>query len=297
MKKTGQPPDDLAMMEKYLRIIHRYAMYPVMKQDGLPECAAKVCQTPHTVHYHTTPPQLMVTVARYAGIVPADKAFFDAGNAAKDVGWTNTAFVLLNRYLDISELQDDDEPSIDQLDNADFVESDVPFDFEVPKEPWVAQEPAEQARQWVLSMSVDNKLEQVLTTVKCGKCTSSNWEGSIRCHSCWDEVDECVVTGFPAHRKINCKSCSMSAVKVCSLYFSKFSKKQKKRRKTGTGLSRRSVNAPGATASNPLYSMSREVVKESPITQQNGDVSLGRTYPYQKRRIFPNSYLREVSFF
>eukprot|EP01063_Lacrimia_lanifica_P008046 TRINITY_DN1519_c0_g1_i1.p1 TRINITY_DN1519_c0_g1~~TRINITY_DN1519_c0_g1_i1.p1 ORF type:complete len:1768 (+),score=790.58 TRINITY_DN1519_c0_g1_i1:95-5398(+) len=197
MKKTGQPREDLQIMEKYLWVVHRYAMAHVMKQDGLTEYAAK----------------LMVSVCRYAGIVPADKAFYDAGMAAKEAGWTNTGFVLLSRFLDISEQQEEDDPNINQLENADFVESDVPFDFEIPKEPWVAAEPAEQARQWVLSMSVDTKLAQTLATVKCQKCQAPNWEGSTRCHQCWDELPECVVTGFPAARRISCKNCSMPALK------------------------------------------------------------------------------------
>ncbi|KAJ9466254.1 Intraflagellar transport protein 172 [Diplonema papillatum] len=197
MKKTGQPPEELAAMEKYLQVLHRYAMAPIMKQEGFPDFAAK----------------LMVTVVRFAGVVPADKAFYDAGVAARDAGWINTAFVFLNRFLDISETQEEDDPSVDQLDNADFVESDIPFDFEILREPAVESEPAEAARQWVLSMSVDRKLEQVLPAVKCKKCSSNNWEGSVKCHSCWDEVDECIVSGYPAAKKISCKNCSMPALK------------------------------------------------------------------------------------
>eukprot|EP01060_Flectonema_neradi_P010067 TRINITY_DN17208_c0_g1_i3.p1 TRINITY_DN17208_c0_g1~~TRINITY_DN17208_c0_g1_i3.p1 ORF type:complete len:1741 (+),score=384.31 TRINITY_DN17208_c0_g1_i3:134-5356(+) len=197
MHTIGRPQEELNTMSTYLKIIHRYAMAPVMKQDGFNEYAAK----------------LMMTIARFAGIVPADKAFFDAGTAARDIGWTNTAFVLLNRFLDITEAQDEDEPSLEHLDNTDFVESDIPFDFHISKELAVDTEPGEQVRQWVLSMSVDKKLEGVLKTVKCQKCSTSNWEGSLRCHSCWDEVDECIITGFPATKKINCKSCKMPAMK------------------------------------------------------------------------------------
>jgi hypothetical protein len=40
---------------------------------------------------------------RYVGVVPADRAFYDAGMAAKAGGLLGNAFVFLNRYLDLRE--------------------------------------------------------------------------------------------------------------------------------------------------------------------------------------------------
>lgn len=40
---------------------------------------------------------------RYVGVVPADRAFYDAGMAAKAAGQLGNAFVFLNRYLDLRE--------------------------------------------------------------------------------------------------------------------------------------------------------------------------------------------------
>lgn len=40
------------------------------------------------------------------------------------------AFVFLNRYLDLTEAMDD--PDAGPLENADFVDTDVPFDFHIP---------------------------------------------------------------------------------------------------------------------------------------------------------------------
>jgi hypothetical protein len=37
------------------------------------------------------------------GVVPADRAFYDAGMAAKAAGQLGNAFVFLNRYLDLRE--------------------------------------------------------------------------------------------------------------------------------------------------------------------------------------------------
>jgi intraflagellar transport protein 172 len=44
----------------------------------------------------------------------------------------NMAFVCWNRYLDISEAIEDEDPSA--LENSDFAQTDVPFDVPLPKE-------------------------------------------------------------------------------------------------------------------------------------------------------------------
>lgn len=56
---------------------------------------------------------------RYVGVVPADRAFYDAGMAAKAAGQLGNAFVFLNRYLDLREAMEvreqTDEPSLAHL--------------------------------------------------------------------------------------------------------------------------------------------------------------------------------------
>ena len=53
-----------------------------------------------------------------------------AGYANQEAGRLNMAFVFLNRYLDLTEAMDD--PDAGPLENADFVDTDIPFDFTVP---------------------------------------------------------------------------------------------------------------------------------------------------------------------
>jgi intraflagellar transport protein 172 len=53
-----------------------------------------------------------------------------AGYANQEAGRLNMAFVFLNRYLDLTEAIDD--PDAGPLENADFVDTDVPFDFTIP---------------------------------------------------------------------------------------------------------------------------------------------------------------------
>jgi hypothetical protein len=53
-----------------------------------------------------------------------------AGYANQEAGRLNMAFVFLNRYLDLTEAMED--PDAGPLENADFVDTDIPFDFTIP---------------------------------------------------------------------------------------------------------------------------------------------------------------------
>ena len=82
----------------------------------------------------------LTSVLRYVGIVPADRAFFEAGLAWKDAGRPNMAFVLLNRFLDLCDAMDDPDSSAAVLENSDFADTDIPFDFHIPQRAYVAEE-------------------------------------------------------------------------------------------------------------------------------------------------------------
>lgn len=45
----------------------------------------------------------------------------------------NMAFVFLNRFLDISEAVEEHDTSSTTLDNSDFAETEIPFDFPLPE--------------------------------------------------------------------------------------------------------------------------------------------------------------------
>eukprot|EP00983_Pelagomonas_calceolata_P073761 1152272-Pelagomonas_calceolata.AAC.3 len=56
--------------------------------------------------------QQLTSALRYCGIVPADKAFFEAGIAWKEAGQLSMAFVMLNRYLDLCDAMDEPDSTI-----------------------------------------------------------------------------------------------------------------------------------------------------------------------------------------
>ena len=48
--------------------------------------------------------KLSTSLLRHSDIVPADKAFYEAGLHCRAVDWENMAFVFSNRFLDLSEV-------------------------------------------------------------------------------------------------------------------------------------------------------------------------------------------------
>ena len=68
-------------MEEILMATHYQHMYYVAQANGLKEIALKAA----------------VTMMKYPDIIAQDKAFYQAGMAAKDLGNTNFAFMLLNK--------------------------------------------------------------------------------------------------------------------------------------------------------------------------------------------------------
>lgn len=73
---------------------------------------------------------IALSLVRYCDILPADRVFYEAGQACKEAGKVNQAFVLTNRFIDIAELMDDGEDT-STLENTDFEQTDVPFEFRI----------------------------------------------------------------------------------------------------------------------------------------------------------------------
>ena len=90
---------------------------------------------------------------RYTDLLPADKCFYEAGSAAREHGWGGMAFVFLNRFLDLCDAID--EQNLDGLDHTDFLDTDIPFEIPLPDLCTVSDAKREEAKEWVLTVSVD----------------------------------------------------------------------------------------------------------------------------------------------
>jgi intraflagellar transport protein 172 len=160
------------------------------------------------------------------GGVPADKAFFQAGILCKRQNQLRSAFVFLNRYLDIADAIDDGDRS--GIDHKDFKHTDIPGPehMELPATHYLSEALRDEVRDWVLAVSMDQKVVESLPTEKCESCNSQLAEGCLSCPSCHVARDACIVTGWPVPpydtiERSGCKACRkdwntyISANKLC----------------------------------------------------------------------------------
>uniref|UniRef100_A0A7N5KMR4 Intraflagellar transport protein 172 homolog n=1 Tax=Ailuropoda melanoleuca TaxID=9646 RepID=A0A7N5KMR4_AILME len=136
----------------------------------------------------TVAARLSVSLLRHTQLLPADKAFYEAGTAAKAVGWENMAFIFLNRFLDLTDAIE--EGTLDALDHSDFQDTDIPFEVPLPAKQHVPEAQREEVRDWVLTVSMDQRLEQVLPRDERGA-----YEASLVAASTGVRALPCLITG------------------------------------------------------------------------------------------------------
>ncbi|KAM9840528.1 intraflagellar transport protein 172 homolog [Aulostomus maculatus] len=136
--------------------------------------------------------KLSVSLLRHTELVPVDKAFYEAGLACRAVGWENMAFIFLNHFLDLCDAID--EGTLDALDHSDFLDTDIPFEVPVPSKLCVTDVQREQIRDWVLMVSMDHRVEQVLP-----RDERNSYEASLVATTGHRSLP-CVLTGYPVLR-------------------------------------------------------------------------------------------------
>ena len=144
MRQNGE--DGLQEFERLLWIAHLTAARALASERGA----------------HDASKRLSVAMLRYLRDVPADKAFYEAGMACRDRNDLNMAFVFLNRYLDITEAVEEHEPSSTSLDNSDFANTEIPFDFPLPSKQFLGDAEREKVRDYVLELSMNSQVQQAL---------------------------------------------------------------------------------------------------------------------------------------
>ncbi|OQS01442.1 intraflagellar transport protein [Achlya hypogyna] len=189
-------PAQTAAMEQYLLIAHYISFKAQAQAAGLTDVACKIA----------------MALLRYVTVLPADKLFYLAGAACRERKWLSPAFVFFNRYLDLTEAIDDG--NLNSLDNSDFLATDIPRDFPLPDEQYLPDEAArEEIRDWVLTISMDQQVQEKLPERPCPNCQASIYEGSLQCTECKARFEPCIITGFPVVAKmtVNCTNCKAIA--------------------------------------------------------------------------------------
>ncbi|XP_039604872.1 intraflagellar transport protein 172 homolog [Polypterus senegalus] len=137
--------------------------------------------------------KISIALLRYTDIIPADKAFYEAGFAAKSIGWTSMGFIFLNHFLDLSD--GIEEGNLLALDHSDYQDTDIPFEVPVPSKQHISEEKREEIRDWVLTVCIDPKVEQVLP-----KDERDTYEASLVAVNTGIRSLPCVITGYPVLR-------------------------------------------------------------------------------------------------
>ena len=81
------------------------------------------------------------------------------------------AFLFLNQYLDVVEAIEANDPSI--VDNSVFEGTDVPQQFSLPQSAYLSPEEHEELKEWVLSVSVDQRVQPALSVDENGRYEAS----------------------------------------------------------------------------------------------------------------------------
>ncbi|DBA03525.1 TPA: hypothetical protein N0F65_011426 [Lagenidium giganteum] len=192
------PQADVHKFEQFLLVSHYFALHHQAKTAGLDDLAAKIS----------------LSLLRFIGLLPADKMFYLAGAAARQKKWLSPAFVCFNRYLDLCEAIEDGDAS--GLDNTDFLGTDIPSptEFACPEAQYVPDESArEEIRDWVLTISMDQQVQEKLPEKPCGQCKASIYEATLQCPECKTKSEACIISGFPVAAKttVHCTTCKVIA--------------------------------------------------------------------------------------
>ncbi|KAL0119649.1 hypothetical protein PUN28_007825 [Cardiocondyla obscurior] len=141
--------------------------------------------------------KVSVSLLRYTDILHADKCYYEAGIAARTAGLVSEAFVFLNHFLDLEEcIEEEGDGNV--LDVDDLRVTDFPLEVPLPEKLAIATDQREEVREWVLAVSMDQKIEQGLPVdqrgVYVGSLTSPTNSGV--------PLQQCVITGYPVRGSV-----------------------------------------------------------------------------------------------
>lgn len=173
LKVADAPEADvIEKFDQLLLIAHYYATRAACRQiQALQNLAVKIS----------------VSLLRHTDIIPCDKGFYEAGMDLRQQGRESEAFVMLNHYLDICEAIE--EGSGDLVDHTDLSSTDFPSSVPIPEHLHLRNEMKlhEEVRDWILAISMDQQVDQILPTDDRNLYESSLNHGE----------SACVISGYP----------------------------------------------------------------------------------------------------
>ena len=102
------------------------------------------------------------------------------------------------------------------MDNSDFATSGIlsPQNFTLPRRAFIAPRSREEAKEWVLAVSMDRSVKAGLASRNCAGCGKSTPECALVCAGCGVSAPPCIVTGFPIlpGTGTTCRECNSTAL-------------------------------------------------------------------------------------
>lgn len=157
LQTTSNIPTEKKLQFRTLFLIaHYYAV----------RCACKQVAT-----LNTMVAKISAALLRYTDIIPADKGFYEAGMDMRALGRDSEAFVFLNHYLDICDAiedQDGGNSGGQLVDHSDLTCTDFPSNIPLPAELYLKNDLSkhDEAKEWVLTVSMDQKVNQVSFSIE-----------------------------------------------------------------------------------------------------------------------------------
>lgn len=93
------------------------------------------------------------------------------------------AFILLNRYLDIYEVIEDNENNGNLSELGEFQYTDIPnlFDVPLPEANLIGEQDKNNLSDWLLQISIDQKISKAIPMRNCESCNAKIWENCTKC--------------------------------------------------------------------------------------------------------------------
>ena len=168
-------------------------------------------------NYKKTYYRLCLSPLSYGDIIKLDLALLDSGLICRELGLKGNAFILLNRYLDIYEVIDDNSNKLDE--EAELKDTEIPqVDVYMSESNIITAQTKKDIHEWIVKANIDKSFEKALNRKPCLKCNKNIFESNLKCKSCNFMYDQCIVSGFPiykANESVACSSCGKKALREC----------------------------------------------------------------------------------
>ena len=141
-RSGGGAADEL---ERLMQGVHFAAMRVTLGELGLHEHAARAAVS-----------ALRLVGGGGAPAPAADRAYFEAGLAARKAGWPGAALVFLNRFVDLCEAIEDGGGEISSIDNSALEHSGLiaPADYvTLPHSLFASEQVREEIKEWIIATS------------------------------------------------------------------------------------------------------------------------------------------------